>query len=154
MLLETETCESQCVSRDELQQMISKYYNKTKCGLQFVVVATCHSEFVGRIFLEAGAKHVICIKQSEEVEDDAVITFTDHFYAMLLEHKMKICDAFEQAQLAVSITHGIFQANIFKLLVRDNEKRQSSADKNLLHVRKQAHRCSTFGPFNPGIYKL
>ena len=88
--------------------MISKYYSKKNGGLQFVVVATCHSEFVGRIFLEAGAKHVICIKQSEEVEDDAVITFTDHFYAMLLEHKMKICDAFEQAQLAVSITHGIF----------------------------------------------
>ena len=50
-----------------------------------MIVATCHSEFVGRIFLEAGAKHVICIKQSEEVEDVAVLTFTDTFYAMLFE---------------------------------------------------------------------
>ena len=77
----------------QLQKMIKK----NKCELQFVVVATCHSEFVGRIFMEAGAKHVICIKQSEEVEDDAVITFTDHFYGMLFEQNMKICDAFEQA---------------------------------------------------------
>ena len=50
---------------------------KNECELEFVVVATCHSEFVGKIFQEAGAKHVICITQSEEVEDDAIITFTD-----------------------------------------------------------------------------
>ena len=30
---------------------------KTNCKLDLVVVATCHSEFVGKIFQEAGAKH-------------------------------------------------------------------------------------------------
>ena len=69
--------------------------NKTDCKLDLVVVATCHSEFVGKIFQEAGAKHVICILQSEEVEDDAVITFTDTFYNMILECGKKICEAFE-----------------------------------------------------------
>ena len=29
--------------------------------LQFVYVASCHSEQVGKIFLEAGIPHVICI---------------------------------------------------------------------------------------------
>ena len=65
--------------------------------MDLVVVATCHSEFVGRIFQEAGAKHVICILQSEEVEDDAIITFTDTFYSMLFKSDMKICRAFEHA---------------------------------------------------------
>ena len=58
LLLETETGDSQLVSRDELAQMISK----TNANIEFVVVATCHSEFVGRIFQEAGVKHVICIQ--------------------------------------------------------------------------------------------
>jgi hypothetical protein len=30
-------------------------------SLQFVYVASCHSEQVGKIFLEAGIPHVICI---------------------------------------------------------------------------------------------
>ena len=79
---------------------------RNDCQLDFVVVATCHSEFVGRIFQQAGAKHVICIKNSEEVEDDAVITFTDQFYGMLFEQQMKICQAFEWAQNGVLLTHG------------------------------------------------
>jgi len=32
--------------------------------LQFVFVASCHSEQVGRIFIEAGVPHVICIDQN------------------------------------------------------------------------------------------
>lgn len=58
---------------------------QNKCELEFVFVATCHSEFVGKIFQEAGAKHVICIVQDKEVRDDAVITFTDTFYSMIFE---------------------------------------------------------------------
>ena len=48
-----------------------------------MVVATCHSEFVGRIFLEAGAEHVVCIKSSDEVADEAVLHFTSTFYSAL-----------------------------------------------------------------------
>ena len=70
---------------------------QNKCELEFVFVATCHSEFVGQIFQEAGAKHVICIMHSKEVKDEAVITFTDTFYSMLFEQNHKICTAFSQA---------------------------------------------------------
>ena len=41
--------------------------------------------------------------ESEEVEDDAVITFTDTFYNMIFEQNMKICQAFAQAQVVVRI---------------------------------------------------
>jgi len=78
----------------------------TKCELEFVVVATCHSEFVGRIFLEAGAKHVICIRHSEEVQDKAIITFTDTFYESVFSQSMDICQAFNNAMIIVQISHG------------------------------------------------
>ena len=54
-------------------------------------MASCHSEFVGRIFLEAGANHVICIDHENEVEDDAVITFSDAFYDAVFSNAMNIC---------------------------------------------------------------
>ena len=82
-------------------------------------MASCHSEFVGRIFLEAGVKHVICIDHNFEVEDDAVMTFTDAFYDAVFSNKMCICQAFYNAQLVVSISNSTEQADIFKLLVRD-----------------------------------
>ena len=110
------------------------------------MVATCHSEFVGKIFQQAGAKHVICINQSEEVDDEAVITFTETFYNMLLEHNMKICGAFLQAQNVVSIKHGYEQANIFKLLLSDDEQLERRNSKRKKSIRS-LHNCSTFGPF-------
>ena len=84
--------------------MIEKCCHKD--ALQLVVVATCHSEFVGEIFQEAGAKHVVCIHQDYEVEDDAVITFTDSFYNLIFNGR-KICDAFDQAKTQVELTHSM-----------------------------------------------
>ena len=57
LLFETDEGDSQLVSRTQLKNLI----DTTGAHLDFVFVASCHSEFVGRIFLEAGAKHVICI---------------------------------------------------------------------------------------------
>ena len=86
-----------------------------------------------------GANHVICILQSKEVEDEAVITFTDDFYSMVFKQNMQVCKAFKQAQLGVRITHGEFQANIFKLLTSDVKK---------------MHKCNKFGPFPQGKTRL
>ena len=44
--------------------------------LDVVFVAACDSEFVGKIFLKCGARHVICVKTNEYVLDDATIDFT------------------------------------------------------------------------------
>lgn len=68
-----------------------------------MIVATCHSEFVGRIFAQVGAKFVICIDQEMEVADDAVINFTDTFYEMVLREQTSVQEAFTKAQLVVSI---------------------------------------------------
>ena len=57
LLLETETGDGQLVSKEQLKNII----DKAECNLEFVVVLTCHSQFVGEIFLQAGTKHVICI---------------------------------------------------------------------------------------------
>ena len=46
LLLETKSGEGELVS----QQMLKKMIRQSKCELKFVFVATCHSEFVGRIF--------------------------------------------------------------------------------------------------------
>jgi hypothetical protein len=78
--METPEGDSQLVSRQQLKSLIQS----TGTQLSFVFIATCHSEFVGRIFLEAGARHVICIDQQAEVLDEAIISFTDTFYDMIL----------------------------------------------------------------------
>ena len=70
---------------------MKKLIYTTGAKLDFVFIASCHSEFVGRIFLQAGASHVICIDKKHEVEDDAVITFTDAFYDAVFSNTMSIC---------------------------------------------------------------
>lgn len=35
--------------------------------LEFVFVAACKSEFVGKIFLMSGVKHVICVREGSEI---------------------------------------------------------------------------------------
>ena len=46
-------------------------------------VASCYSEFAGKIFLNAGAKHVICIREGQRIADEAVITFSRDFYSIV-----------------------------------------------------------------------
>ena len=45
-------------------------------SLKFVFMATCHSEFAGEIFKEAGVEHVICINKNYEISDQAAIYFS------------------------------------------------------------------------------
>jgi hypothetical protein len=81
-----------------------------------VFLAACDSKFAGKIFLKKGVRHVICIEESREVLDKAVITFTDCFYRRLFDG-MTICDAFKIAQKLTSNIHQEREATIFKLLV-------------------------------------
>ena len=45
--------------------------NTSKISLKLVFVASCHSESAGQVFLEAGASHVICIKDEYKIFDQA-----------------------------------------------------------------------------------
>jgi len=90
-----------------------------------VFIATCHSEFVGKIFKQSGAKNVICIDEEHEVNDEAIILFTDMFYGSIFTN-VPVPVAFQQAKLLVSIKFGEKEANIFKLLEDENNKHQES----------------------------
>lgn len=91
------------------------------------MAATCHSEFVGRIFLDAGAKHVVCIRKQDEVPDDAVLHFTSAFYSAVFSQKETICKAFQYAMLSVKINHSEAAAGVFQLLVAGENAGEVSA---------------------------
>lgn len=76
--------------------------------LQFVYVASCHSEQVGRIFLEAGVPHVICIDQNETILDKAAIEFSKFFYDEVFDTYQNICDAYAYAKEKVEKAFGKF----------------------------------------------
>lgn len=53
-------------------------------GVKFVFVSACHSQDVGNAFVAAGVPHVVAVRSSDEVLDDASLLFSDHFYRSLL----------------------------------------------------------------------
>lgn len=70
-------------------------------SLKFVFIATCHSEFAGEIFHNAGVDHVICVRQKDTLLDDAAIFFTKKFYRTLFSEKYTICEAFNWAKISL-----------------------------------------------------
>ena len=58
LLLEYEDGEAEEVSEKQLIDII----RQSNADLEFVFVASCYSEFAGKAFLNAGARHVICVK--------------------------------------------------------------------------------------------
>jgi hypothetical protein len=66
--------------------------------LNFVILGACHSETAAKIFLNAGAEHVIGIDRREAVLDGAALTFTNIFYSKVWENGSNICKCFEWAK--------------------------------------------------------
>lgn len=81
-------------------------------------MAACKSEFVGKIFLKCGAKHVVCIKTGEQVLDEAAIAFTKTFYTHIFSG-VQVCKAFERAKNSVSFKICEGESSIFKLFVKE-----------------------------------
>jgi len=123
------------VSCTELGRIIAT----SRCSLEFVFVASCHSSLVGDIFKNAGAKHVICIKRDEKILDDASITFAKTFYHAIFSGNRSICQAFETAKAQVRIDNRFppGEENKF-ILLRDEEDLESS---DFYSARSQEHRC-------------
>ena len=46
---------------------------------------------------------MVCIDQEKEVADEAIISFTDTFYDMILRDQITIAEAYAKAKLVVSI---------------------------------------------------
>ena len=58
-MFETDEGAGELVSSDHLKSLIEK----SKYSFEIVIVAACQSELIGKVFLEGGAKNVICIDQ-------------------------------------------------------------------------------------------
>lgn len=74
-----------------------------RTNIKVAVVLSCHSEFIGQIFYNAGIKHVICIKDEYEISDSASIIFAGTFYKLLFSENYNICTAFMAAKTQVQV---------------------------------------------------
>ena len=83
-------------------------------------MASCHSEQVGRIFIEAGVPLVICINQNQTVLDKAAIEFSKHFYDEVFDTYQSISEAYQTAKDKVEKEFGKFQAD--KIMLLKNEE--------------------------------
>ncbi len=81
------------------------------------MVASCHSECVGKIFSHAGAKHVICIDKKYALRDEAAVLFSRTFYSTIFCSTVSICKAYESAMKLVERKFGKFEANKFMILL-------------------------------------
>ena len=64
-------------------------------------ISACHSEEIGKIFLNAGIPIVICVQADLEISDDIAREFSTIFYSKLLKG-LTVKDAFKSTKLAVS----------------------------------------------------
>ena len=87
--------------------------------LEVVFVAACQSEFIGGIFKKCGASHVVCVKQSEHVLDEAAIDFTKSFYQHLFD-EFDVCEAFKVAKKDVEFKYKSKESDLFTLLKNDD----------------------------------
>ena len=62
---------------------ISRANREFSYNYEVVFVSSCHSEFASNIFLESGARHVICIETTETISDKASLRFSQVFYETL-----------------------------------------------------------------------
>ena len=71
---------------------------RLKYPLEFVFVASCHSEIVGKVFKDAGARHVICVDREEKILSKSCLIFTESFYHSYFKGSKSVCDAFDIAK--------------------------------------------------------
>eukprot|EP01022_Parablepharisma_sp_SALTPOND_P016261 TRINITY_DN2357_c0_g1_i1.p1 TRINITY_DN2357_c0_g1~~TRINITY_DN2357_c0_g1_i1.p1 ORF type:complete len:1061 (+),score=50.48 TRINITY_DN2357_c0_g1_i1:298-3480(+) len=88
---------------------------------EFVLVSSCHSRLVGEVFRAAGAKHVICVKRSEQMLDTVAQLFSKSFYAAFFASN-SVCKAYENALATLEVeiaAQGLdpVEARKFELLI-------------------------------------
>ena len=90
------------------EKNLKSILERCRTDIKLVVVLSCHSEFIGNIFFNAGIPHVVCIRETEKISDAASIIFASAFYKLLFGGSTcNICQAFEGAKAAVKIQKGI-----------------------------------------------
>ena len=124
--------------------------------IQFVFVASCHSENMAAIFRRAGVKHVICIREDHPVSDDAMLFFTNKFYNILFCQDTTICHAFWQAKRALLSKRKLKKEAMKFLIIRDVDDYEHTPRHefygNQLKNQKACD-CWRLGPFDPGCFQ-
>jgi len=74
--------------------MLTDFLKESVDTLKLVFVASCHSESAGKVFAEAGASHVICIRDEYQILDEACQEFVKLFYLTCINSQSTICESF------------------------------------------------------------
>jgi len=82
-----------------LTQILKSYSNILK-KINLVFASTCHSQFLGNLFLENGVKNVICIHRMTPISDKAALQFSENLYNEIIKGNT-IEEAFNKAQLRI-----------------------------------------------------
>ena len=136
LLLEDEHGMSDYLFEKDLKNMIDMMDAK----FEVVFIASCHSEFAGRVFSNAGARHVICIQGTEKISDEATLKFAQVFYEMLFVKQYSPCKSFEIAQNEVKRTNFEGESHKFLLFVKEEGKGKK-------------HECNPLLNFTPGNFE-
>ena len=66
-----------------LSQILEFYSEKLK-KIELVFASTCHSEFLGKLFLKYGVKNVICIHGMTKISEKAALQFSENLYKEII----------------------------------------------------------------------
>eukprot|EP00826_Nyctotherus_ovalis_P053578 TRINITY_DN6985_c0_g2_i2.p1 TRINITY_DN6985_c0_g2~~TRINITY_DN6985_c0_g2_i2.p1 ORF type:complete len:523 (+),score=126.07 TRINITY_DN6985_c0_g2_i2:534-2102(+) len=88
---------------------------------ELVFVSSCHSRLVGEVFRTAGAKHVVCVKRSEQMLTKVAQLFSKNFYTAFFSCN-SVCKAYANALATLEseiLAQGLdpSEANKFELLI-------------------------------------
>ncbi|CAI2386019.1 unnamed protein product [Moneuplotes crassus] len=103
LVLENKDGSGQLVSSRKLEMILDVCNFK----LDVVFLSSCYSENQADVFLNAGAKHVVCIQRNKKVMDEACIKFSSAFYQALFSELRTPCEAYNIAQQTLSISQGL-----------------------------------------------
>ncbi|CAI2383959.1 unnamed protein product [Moneuplotes crassus] len=126
--------EDECGMADYLfEKDLKKLVDMTKARKEFsfhyevVFLSSCYSELTSAIFLNSGARHVICIQKDKTISDKASLRFSKVFYETLFAKKYSVCKAFKIAKDDIRTLINATEANKFLILINEN------ANKNKKH---------------------
>ena len=144
LLLEDEQGMSSYFFENDLKYMIEM----SQTTFEVVFVSSCHSQFAGEVFLNAGAKHVICIRGGEKISDKASLRFSKVFYETLFVKNYNVCTSFYIAKEEINKVINSTEASKFMLLIQEYDQWESVYNPNSGSTKK--HRCYALTNFKEG----
>ena len=87
------------IPQSRLSEILKSYSRQLK-KIELVFASTCHSQFLGNLFLENGVKNVICIQGITPISDKAALQFSENLYNEIIKGNT-IQEAFNKAQQRV-----------------------------------------------------